>query len=350
MDWFSNLAKIDIEVTNHCNASCPGCIRNEFGGKKVDSLNLAHMSETTWDNILYSIKDKKIREIEFNGNVGDFIMHPNIIDMLDKFCQQHPGSIVSAQTNGAARNVKFWQDLAKVLKNNVSNIGFAVDGVTDEMNHIHRRNAKFSFAMRNAQAFIEAGADAYWVYTLFEHNMSYQDQALKIATDKKFSRITFRNSCIPSEDLIVKTPKENYQIGTLKDSLVHERHVALNDKKSDFDNSLLVNETTDYKDNKCQAYHKRKINIDWRGNVYACSYMYAPNTLIDDGNIYIETKQVGGEKNWHTLDVCDFNINNHTLKDILTNDWFKKLENEIYNNTYQTCYYRCVQNRLEEIE
>lgn len=350
MDWFSNLARLDIEVTNHCNAACPGCVRNEFGGKKVDSLNLAHMSESTWDNILYSTKGKKLYAIEFNGNVGDFIMHPNIVDMLDRFCQQHPGTIVSAQTNGAARNVKFWQDLAKVLKNNVSNIGFAVDGVTDEMNHVHRRNAKFSFAMRNAQAFIDAGADAYWVYTLFDHNMDYQEQATQIAKNKKFNRITFRNSCIPSEDLVVKTEKENYQIETSKSSKIKEKHIALLEQKSNFDKTVLPREFTNYKDNKCQSYHSRKISIDWRGNVYACSYMYGPNSLVDDGNIYIEYKEEGEGKQYHRLNADDFNINNHTLKSILTNDWFNKLETEIYKDTYQACYHRCVKNRLKQIQ
>lgn len=42
-----NITKLKVEVTSYCNAACPGCVRNDFGGKTVDWLNLSHRSMDT---------------------------------------------------------------------------------------------------------------------------------------------------------------------------------------------------------------------------------------------------------------------------------------------------------------
>ena len=354
MDWLTNTVRLDVEVTSHCNAACPGCERNINGGKVNPKLELGHMSMETWENLLKGFRRTPLYRLELNGNVGDFIMHPNILEMLDIFCKQHPRTIISAQTNGAARNETFWKDLAYITRNNNLDIGFAIDGISNEMNHIHRRNAKFDLAIRNAKAFISNGGTAYWVYTMFDHNIDHLKTARKIANETGFIRITYRNSCIPSEDLVVNTEKEKYQIGTSLADNFPERHIKFeNNKTKDFQKNALPDEYTSYENfsTYCQAYHARKINVDWKGHIYPCSYIYAENAMMQNNIVRIKDTEVQNREVTYTeFDADNININKNSLENILGGEWFRSLEKSIKKEEYAACNRFCVVNRIKEID
>lgn len=350
MDWLTNTVRFDIEVTSYCNAACPGCERNIEGGKLNPRLDLKHMDMDVWLQFLDSIKGRDVRRVEMNGNVGDFSMHPDIIDMLDKLVTQHPNVIIGAQTNGGARNEKFWTELGKVLKNNYSEIGFAVDGISNEMNHVHRRNVSFDLAMRNAKAFISGGSNAYWVYTMFDHTLEGMAQAEKIATEVGFRRITFRHSCIDQEDMIVNTPKEKYMVGTEKIWDHKERVVKNDDVGWDFEHPKeMADEYTPIESfgNQCLAYHMRKINIDYRGNVFPCSYLYSDNVFVD-GNA-IKFRLNGKIIKWKIIPSEELNLKHKTLDEILNGKFFKSLQNIIPSCQLYACEKWCITRRVKPI-
>lgn len=352
MDWVNNTVRFDVEVTSHCNAACPGCERNVFGGKVNPSLNVAHMDDDIWDAFLEGTKNKTVRQLEMNGNVGDFTMHPNIIDMLDRFCNMHPYAIVGAQTNGGARNVKFWSELGKVLKGRNSQIGFAIDGIDNDMNHVHRRNVKFDFAMRNAKAFIDAGSNAYWVYTMFDHNLEGMNKARAIADEIGFRRLTFRHSCIDQQFMVVKTEKENYMVGTEKIWDHKEKHVLNDNVGWDTYKESPIEEYTPYESfgNHCTAYNARKINIDWRGYVHPCSYLYAHNiTLTDDGVIKYRLNH-GSKILWETMSADDISLQKKSLDEILNGKFFKSLDKKVKNEIYLSCATWCKKYKRELIQ
>ena len=86
-----NLKRIVLELTANCNAMCPGCDRWNKGSGGINSVvekNLGtkgHMSLRKFNNAIPNelfINHKNFRRIEFNGSVGDAILHPKFINFL----------------------------------------------------------------------------------------------------------------------------------------------------------------------------------------------------------------------------------------------------------------------------
>ena len=122
---------LEIEITNYCNAFCGACDRNINGGKLNDNLHLQHMSVDTWKNIATEDNLQNIKEIHFDGNFGDAIMHPQFVEYLNILADVKTNLIVKISTNGGARNTEFWHDLASVLNRfDYHYVQFAIDGLS----------------------------------------------------------------------------------------------------------------------------------------------------------------------------------------------------------------------------
>ena len=82
---------------------------------------------------------------------------------------------LSMNTNGGARDVGWWKELAKVLKKPAAVI-FSVDGLADT-NHLYRQGVVWDHVEQNMRAFIEAGGRARWDFIVFDHNQHQVDEA-----------------------------------------------------------------------------------------------------------------------------------------------------------------------------
>ena len=80
-----SLDRIVIELTANCNAMCPGCDRWNKGSGGLNSVveknlgRVGHMNLRKFNNAIHNdlfIKNKEFRTVEFNGSVGDAILHP----------------------------------------------------------------------------------------------------------------------------------------------------------------------------------------------------------------------------------------------------------------------------------
>lgn len=329
MDWLDNLHNLKVEVTSYCNAACPGCQRNHFGGKTVDTLDLNHMSLDLWTKIMKDSQELKLQEILFDGAVGDLIMHPKALDIIKIAQQHHPKTEILINTNGGARNTTFWSELGGLLSRYNHRVNFAIDGLEDT-HHIHRRNTKFDLIIRNAKAFIEAGGRASWTYTAFDHNIHQIEIARQRAIDLGFTFWELRGSCIPGTDMVVKTESEDYQIGTdnidditeTLDKIIEEKYPTYYD--------------FNHIDHKCTAYRERQIQIDWEGNLWPCSYIYSTEvqTIAETMSPFEE------EKLQHPKD--KINLNYNSLTDILQNTFYtKELPDAIESECLTVCKERC---------
>lgn len=190
--------RLQIEITNYCNAACPGCARNDYGGNQKDHVPELHMSMKTWTNIVNNIHDK-IVHIIFNGNFGDVSMHPKSIDFFDILSKHRPDIFVEIHTNGGARNIEYWKELAEVLQRfkNGHIVKFSIDG-DKETNHIHRRKVKWENLENNFKSFIGAGGAAQWRMILFDHNAHQIEQCKQLAKDFGFREFRLNRSYAPS--------------------------------------------------------------------------------------------------------------------------------------------------------
>ena len=171
-----DIKHIHLEVSSDCNARCPQCPRNYCGyphnfGYKVTNLTLNRIKELLPVEFV-----SQLEEILVNGNYGDFVMNPESIEIIAWFRKHNPNLIIKISTNGGARTTQFWQDLAKYNPE----VLFCIDGLEDT-HAIYRQNTIYETVIKNATAFINAGGNATWIMTEFDHNLHQIKEAEAIS-------------------------------------------------------------------------------------------------------------------------------------------------------------------------
>ena len=113
------------------------------------------------------------------GNLGDPISARDTMQIFQYFRDNNKKMWLSMNTNGGARDRKWWQMLAKVLRKPAAVI-FSVDGLSDT-NHLYRQNVVWEHVEMNMRSFIEAGGRARWDFLIFEYNQHQVDEARALA-------------------------------------------------------------------------------------------------------------------------------------------------------------------------
>jgi radical SAM protein with 4Fe4S-binding SPASM domain len=96
-DPIKSLVSVEFNTTELCNRKCVFCPRvdeNVYPNRKL------HMALTTIDKITRDLKD-----IDFSGKIslsgfGEFLLHPNYIEIIKTIRKNLPDNIIEANTNG----------------------------------------------------------------------------------------------------------------------------------------------------------------------------------------------------------------------------------------------------------
>ena len=326
------ITSINAELTNYCNAACPMCARYFIDGELVkDKVNSMHTS-------LNFIKDKIGLEIIQNlnqftscGNFGDGAMNPECVDIYSWIKQVNPTAKLMLHSNGGARNVKFWQDLAKLDVR----ITFAIDGLEDT-NHMYRRNVKWAKLMENVKAFLEAGGNAGWEMLVFKHNEHQIDECRELSQQLGFEQFTSKQSARWAD---FDSDGVWRDLDTIKagDHVLEKSTMLKAPDIGNGGNSQKINinkEIIKTKKIKCFAHNIEKnfveIYLAVNGDVSPCCWL---------GDLKMhESKNI-------IKDYTKVNLNHTSLDTILNGDYFKELEKGIRGDLdayrLQTCYFTC---------
>ena len=181
--YIRSIKRAHFELTNRCNASCPSCLRTGPNTKRQISN---HMVNAGWHDItLQEVKKihkhlPKLEKVQLCGNFGDPAAARDFVKIVHYFVDNNVE--VEISTNGGLRNPKLWASMAR--KGVV--VLFAIDG-DEDTNHIYRVGTKFNRIMENANAFINAGGIANWIFIPFAHNEHVINKCEKLANDMGFS-------------------------------------------------------------------------------------------------------------------------------------------------------------------
>ena len=175
---------LHVEPTSRCNASCPGCPRNNLGYGLTNFI-----VEDLDPQILNETLDKyKVKQIQMCGNLGDPCAAKNIDEQFDVIKNI---SRLQIHTNGGLRKPSWWADLAKRFAHvKQFDIWFAIDGIGDTHSY-YRQGTNYDRVIENAQAFINAGGSAYWQFIPFAHNESQIEECIKLSQKMKFKKFEF---------------------------------------------------------------------------------------------------------------------------------------------------------------
>lgn len=168
------IERVHVELTDKCNAECPGCFRSHYGGI-VDSNIKNVQLDLNYFKLLGEDFIKSINYWLFCGTRGDPMSCTEIVDILEYIKSINNNAGVDVLTNGGMGSAKQFRRMSDILQGNESGFGrgsmtFSVDGWEDT-NHIYRKNVKWDKVMRNILAYLEGPGLAQWDFLVFEHNV-----------------------------------------------------------------------------------------------------------------------------------------------------------------------------------
>ncbi len=183
---------IEFELTNMCNAGCTMCSRvgTYPGGLSEEVYNSGwkNISKNVHHHVIDSLIHEHVEAIDYGGNFGDPLIHPNIFELLEYTSQFNIYQEV--QTNASLQTKKFWKNVAK-LKN--LRIWFHIDGLEDT-NHLYRRFTNFKKIENNAKTFLDSGGNGSWVFIVFRHNEHQVEEAQDLAKKWGFDEFIIKKT------------------------------------------------------------------------------------------------------------------------------------------------------------
>lgn len=301
---FETIKKIEIDCTSFCNAYCGACDRNINGGETNPLLKLNHMSIDSWKKLITEDNLQYITEIIFNGNFGDFSMHPNFIEMLEHLSSIKTDLYLNLNTNGGARNPMFWEELGTVLqKFSKHDVKFGIDGLSDT-HALYRRGIDWDKRIENLKAFNSAGGNSIWKCIVFDYNINQLDTMS--LTAKELGCMAFqtnRNRSYPLDMVEYKTfPKQTLTSPTIAE--FNELYKRKDTFRQQAPTPISIAEPPNSAGIVCPYASDGMIQVDPWGNIWPCCYI--SGRQVDKRTNFDYEKYYG--KN---------NIANGSLKDIL---------------------------------
>ena len=262
---YEDITTVHLEVTQHCQASCPMCDRNVNGGQVNPHLSLDELSLEDCKHIFKPEFIRQLKTLYMCGNYGDPIVARDTLEIFRYFRENNPQLWLSMNTNAGARDPAWWNDLANIF-GRMGTVIFSVDGLSDT-NHIYRQGVNWPTVERSMKSFIAAGGRARWDFLIFDHNQHQVKEAEGIANELGFEKFVAKKT--GRFVTTTSAPKESHQ--------------AVNRRGK---------ETAELKkpDEKYQnaALKKQDVIIDKYGSMDGY-YDVAPIRckVKDDGNVYI---------------------------------------------------------------
>ena len=304
----------EIELTSHCNAACPGCKRTQLLIKK-QPFPLAHLDEQILFDCFSKI-DMRDFCVKFYGVLGDPLLHPKILDIIEWFLKQK--ARIQISTNTSLRSESWWRNLGHIsAKTQRLTVAFAVDGLEDT-NLMYRVGTNFQTISRNMRVYSEAKGLGEWVFIEFDHNIHQKDQARKMAQSMNFDfyiRRATRNikDCKVTQARSKKNLSEKTQVISTKNTTPH--------RKADLYKKIINNQITVYDPHfiDCKFFHGKGFFIACDGTVWPCCYLW-DEYLRKDEDFYKTVNTYFPLNGWNSIYKND-------LEDIFSNDFYISISN-----------------------
>jgi MoaA/NifB/PqqE/SkfB family radical SAM enzyme len=339
---YEDVKQVHLELSSHCNSSCPTCPRNVDGGIVSPELKPTSLSLEDVMKILPVDLLKQLNVMNMCGNYGDPIMCKDIIGVIRYIQKNNYLLELNIHTNGGIRDEEFWTRLGSLMATMPnSSVTFSIDGLADT-NHLYRIGVDWNRLMRNVTAFINAGGNAIWDFLVFSHNEHQINDARRLAEDMGFymliegtphsfnyngkMRVVDRNGKFirhiepakklarPLHDNSFNSIDFDISLNSISEHYSSTRIAVLDKKHGSYINQIKkFNDMDDVEVQECTAVRFNEIYIDSDGGVHPCCYLGHINkdTLPIPELVY--------HKKWidETVGLENINALNKSIKEIM---------------------------------
>ena len=334
-----NLDTIRVEITNKCNARCPGCERTVDGDTHPDLKK--NVVEYTLDDFKNMFPSNMVqgKEFYFGGTVDDPMMNKNVYDICE-YVISNQGQ-VTLETNTGANNVDTYTKLGQLShqSNGKLHVYFSVDGL-EKTNHLYRVNVIWSKVLENMKAYSSNKGKCTWQYLVFDHNYKDVPEAKALA-DELGINLVLRQNVRNVKPWISKTKVKNKETKKIETKTFE---VKTTEK---FEHPELK-KTTEIKQQvqpkrksiNCLMIHKGEIFVAWTKRVWPCCWFASDSFARYD---YFKKLDEKLGSTWNDL-------HHNTLDQILGHEYYDKILQESWKNPqfkdyyYPFCYTKCGDN------
>ena len=333
---YENITRVEVELTTICQAACPQCPRNMYGGKVIDNLPIQSWTIDQFMTVFTADVLHHIKMIYFCGTYGDPLACKDLVSICEYTKQVAPDIRIGLHTNGGLSS----PDVFAKLANYTDVIVFGIDGLEDT-NHVYRRNVQWHKVIENAKSFIDAGGCAEWDFIVFKHNQHQIEQAKKISKQLGFKKLNIKKTSRffnKHHELVNEVQVQNTQ-GDYEYSIYPPTDTQYLNSGLNAWQELNVE---DYLKNTCitcHSMHNHWIYIDHAGNVFPCGwtsdrmYGYEAQQNKDYVTIRDLMNKVGIE---------NVNVHSNSFKNIVNGPWLKVIHDSWTNeNRLERCAVMC---------
>ena len=278
MKW-DDVNHLHLEISALCNATCPQCARYP-AASYLEHANINNTMRWSYDQVVQRLPREdllNIKEILFNGTMGDFITNTDALKIVEHFARENLKIVIN--TNGSARTKEFWQALGK-LPGHIE-VNFALDGLADT-HSLYRRDTNFDQIINNAKTLMEAGGKAAWTMNIFKHNQHQVEDCKQMAEQLGFVKFTARHSDRRPTPVYDRNENFLYMIENATDSpLTIKKSVTIEEIKNrrfqhlnKIGSKILVTEKHPLPNYEtCDSLKKRSIYVGSDWHVAPCCFL-----------------------------------------------------------------------------
>lgn len=321
---YEEIGQLHLEITSACNASCPLCLRNVFGGRVNENMPVTELSLADVELIFEPAFIRQLKSIYLCGNYGDPMVARETLEVLAYFRRCHPKVWLGLYTNGSGRTPEWWERLAVL----VDYCRFSIDGLEDT-NHLYRRNTNWNTIMKSVKAFIKAGGNAEWDFIVFRHNEHQVEEARllsrslgfsKFAVKKSYRFFNLKTGC-KREHVDVFDRDGNYEYAIAGPTHSQYQNKSLVQLDRDIGRQGRYDEYLDRTQIICKVAGEKKLYVSAEGLAFPCCWT---------ANIYPWYHPPEATEMWRLINQLpngkdSLNAKKHPLGEIVNGVFFQKL-------------------------
>jgi MoaA/NifB/PqqE/SkfB family radical SAM enzyme len=288
------------------------CVRNIQGG--IDSPNLI-LSEIT----LVQFKEwfpfnfiQQLDRLYMCGNTGDPVIAKDTLSIFQYLREVNPNIDLSMNTNGSARTLTWWKELAQA---NVKVI-FGIDGLADT-HSLYRVGTDYQQILRNASAFIDAGGNAEWHMLVFEHNQHQIEDCRAMSIQSKFGKFVTKHTSRFQNNSLQVLNKDGTVSHILKPSI----------KSKQITEKLTLQQPVI----SCKVKEPGSLYISAEGKIAPCCWLEF-NAVPNTSESYIDFVNKG---------FTNPDLNLQSLADVFNGTFFNSIEKTWASNPLRSCSRQC---------
>jgi len=340
MYTYNDLVGLHVELTSNCQASCPMCARNHHGGLENPLLQVNDIDLESFKQFVPPEFLKQLHTVTMCGNFGDPILNKDLISIVEYIETTSPETRIDVHTNGSARNIQWWESLARAMPKNHL-VQFGIDGLEDT-HALYRVGTDYNKIIENATAFIAQGGLDRWNFITFKHNEHQLETARNLAKDLGFDSFyekqTSRFIGNPWFDVLDKNGNVTHKL----EGPTEQKLIFIDRKTVENYREVIASAKID-----CEVERTKSVYLDALGYLWPCCfvgatpYLHATEEQLvydfrNDSQASLQRvlEQFGGMET--------FNLRTNTIKDIIDSEaWQTVWDSSFEENKLHVCARTC---------